>query len=417
MGLIRTLCKGDKVVWLIFTILCIISIIEVFSATSRLTYGSDNHWGPITRHCLYLAIGVAALMVMHKMSYMQIRKIGVILYPISAALLAYVTVRGMVINGASRWIEIAGITFQPSELAKLSIIIIVSIILTWHTTLLRENKEYVKQQGFKYLPFWCIIGLTGFISLLIFRENISTAALLCLVVYLMMFIGRIPGKLMLAVTTVAGMAVIAVIAIVLSNAKESDETETAKQTTSGVKLTNRSETGKNRLIDFFMAEKVPPEEFDLDNNGQVAHANMAIASSHLIGCMPGNSVQRDFLAQAFSDFIFAIIIEELGLIGGIFVVFLYLLLLIRAGRIARKCDKLFPSFLVMGLALMLVTQAMINMCVAVGLLPVTGQPLPLISRGGTSTVMNCIFVGIILSVSYYNEKQKLKSESFKTEIQ
>lgn len=166
-----------------------------------------------------------------------------------------------------------------------------------------------------------------------------------------------------------------------------------------------------------MAEKVPPEEFDLDNNGQVAHANMAIASSHLIGCMPGNSVQRDFLAQAFSDFIFAIIIEELGLIGGIFVVFLYLLLLIRAGRIARKCDKLFPSFLVMGLALMLVTQAMINMCVAVGLLPVTGQPLPLISRGGTSTVMNCIFVGIILSVSYYNEKQKLKSESFKTEIQ
>ena len=284
MGLIRTLCKGDKVVWLIFTILCIISIIEVFSATSRLTYGSDNHWGPITRHCLYLAIGVAALMVMHKMSYMQIRKIGVILYPISAALLAYVTVRGMVINGASRWIEIAGITFQPSELAKLSIIIIVSIILTWHTTLLRENKEYVKQQGFKYLPFWCIIGLTGFISLLIFRENISTAALLCLVVYLMMFIGRIPGKLMLAVTAVAGMAVIAVIAIVLSNAKESDETETAKQTTSGVKLTNRSETGKNRLIDFFMAEKVPPEEFDLDNNGQVAHANMAIASSHLIGC-------------------------------------------------------------------------------------------------------------------------------------
>lgn len=417
MGLIRTLCKGDKVVWLIFTILCIISIIEVFSATSRLTYGSDNHWGPITRHCLYLAIGVVALMVMHKMSYMQIRKIGVILYPISAALLAYVTVRGMVINGASRWIEIAGITFQPSELAKLSIIIIVSIILTWHTTLLRENKEYVKQQGFKYLPFWCIIGLTGFISLLIFRENISTAALLCLVVYLMMFIGRIPGKLMLAVTAVAGMAVIAVIAIVLSNAKESDETETAKQTTSGVKLTNRSETGKNRLIDFFMAEKVPPEEFDLDNNGQVAHANMAIASSHLIGCMPGNSVQRDFLAQAFSDFIFAIIIEELGLIGGIFVVFLYLLLLIRAGRIARKCDKLFPSFLVMGLALMLVTQAMINMCVAVGLLPVTGQPLPLISRGGTSTVMNCIFVGIILSVSYYNEKQKLKSESFKTEIQ
>lgn len=413
MGLIKTLCKGDKVVWLIFVILCTISIIEVFSATSRLTYGTNNHWGPITRHCAYLALGVVFLYWMHKISYMWIRRLGILFYLVSAAMLTYTTVMGIVINGASRWIEIGPITFQPSELAKLSIVIIVSIILTWHTTLMNDNSEMVRNEGFRYKPFWLIIGLTGFLALLIFRENISTAGLMCLVVYMMMFIGKIPGKLMFTLAAAGFIGIAIVLAVVLTkdndedNAGEKPATEAVEKEDS-FKLSNRSETGANRLLKFFKPEKVAPEDFNLDDNGQVAHANIAIASSNIIGCMPGNSVQRDYLAQAFSDFIFAIIIEELGLLGGAGVVFLYLLLLIRAGRIARKCDRLFPSFLVMGLALMLVTQAMINMMVAVGLFPVTGQPLPLISRGGTATVMNCIYVGIILGVSYYNEKRNMQ---------
>ena len=147
----------------------------------------------------------------------------------------------------------------------------------------------------------------------------------------------------------------------------------------------------------------------IDGDAQVAHARIAVATSHVIGKGPGNSVQRDFLSQAYSDFIYAIIIEELGLIGGIVVVFLYICLLIRVGRIAKKCDRTFPAFLVIGIALLLVTQALFNMMVAVGLAPVTGQPLPLISKGGTSTFINCAYIGMILSVSRYTsqlEEQK-----------
>ena len=162
------------------------------------------------------------------------------------------------------------------------------------------------------------------------------------------------------------------------------------------------------------SEKIPAAKFDIDNDAQAAHANIAIAQSHLVGKMPGNSVQRDFLSFAFSDFIYAIIIEELGLIGGIVVIFLYLWLLIRAGRIASRCEKLFPALLVIGIALLLVGQATLNMMVAVGLFPITGQPLPLISKGGTSTLVNCVYIGMILSVSRYTillaEKRKREQE-------
>jgi cell division protein FtsW len=177
-------------------------------------------------------------------------------------------------------------------------------------------------------------------------------------------------------------------------------------------MMHRVETWQNRIKGFFEdKEAVPAAKYDIDKDAQVAHANIAIATSHVIGKMPGNSVQRDFLSQAFSDFIFAIIIEELGLIGGAFIVMLYLWLLIRAGKIAKRCEKTFPAFLIMGIAMLLVAQAMLNMMVAVGLFPVTGQPLPLISKGGTSTLINCAYIGMMLSVSRYvvdKEEQRLK---------
>jgi cell division protein FtsW len=179
--------------------------------------------------------------------------------------------------------------------------------------------------------------------------------------------------------------------------------------------THRFSTWQSRIKGFFEdKEAVPAAKYDIDKDAQIAHANIAIATSHVIGKMPGNSVQRDFLSQAFSDFIFAIVIEELGLLGGAFIVMLYLWLLIRAGRIAKRCDKYFPAFLVMGIAMLLVSQAMLNMMVAVGLFPVTGQPLPLISKGGTSTLINCAYIGMILSVSRYviqkEEQRKLQEQ-------
>lgn len=166
-------------------------------------------------------------------------------------------------------------------------------------------------------------------------------------------------------------------------------------------------------------EAVPAAKFDIDKDAQIAHANIAIASSNVIGKMPGNSIQRDFLSQAFSDFIFAIIIEELGLVGGLFVAILYIWLLMRAGKIARRCDKSFPAYLVMGIALLIVSQALLNMMVAVGLFPVTGQPLPLISKGGTATLINCAYIGMILSVSRYvkeQEEQRQKEEEEKQRL-
>jgi cell division protein FtsW len=171
-------------------------------------------------------------------------------------------------------------------------------------------------------------------------------------------------------------------------------------------MMHRVETWQSRFkTRFDEKEAVPAAKYDIDKNAQVAHANIAIASSHFIGKGPGNSVQRDFLSQAFSDFIYAIVIEELGLaIGGLGVVLLYLWLIIRCCKIAQRCERNFPAFMVIGIGLLLVSQAILNMAVAVGLFPVTGQPLPLISKGGTSTIINCIYIGIILGVSRNNEE-------------
>ena len=171
------------------------------------------------------------------------------------------------------------------------------------------------------------------------------------------------------------------------------------------KVFHRASTWKTRIIKQVEGFKGSPNDVDLDKDAQRAHANIAIASSNVIGKGPGNSVERDFLSQAFSDFIYAIIIEEMGILGAIFVALLYIILLFRTRYIANRCENSFPAFLAMGLALLLATQAVMNMWVAVGLAPVTGQPLPLVSKGGTSTIINCIYIGAILSVSRTAKKR------------
>lgn len=232
----------------------------------------------------------------------------------------------------------------------------------------------------------------------------------------MMIIGRIPkaqlGKL-LGLAIASGAIVIATVMLVGKDKNQStgDNTLTEnikkeeKEPGSIEKLFHRADTWKSRIDKFLNHKDVVPEDVDLDKDAQVAHANIAIASSNIVGKGPGNSVERDFLSQAFSDFIYAIIIEEMGITGAVFVVFLYIILLYRVGSIANRCENNFPAFLAMGLAILLVTQALFNMLVAVGLAPVTGQPLPLISRGGTSTVINCLYVGIILSISRSAKKK------------
>ena len=399
MDLIKDIFKGDKVIWIIFLFLCLISVVEVFSAASTLTYKSGDHWGPITQHSVILMVGAFIVVLVHNIPCKYFSVLPFFLLPISCILLLFVMGMGFItgdrVNGAARWMTFFGIQFQPSELAKMAVIIVTAFILSKF-----QEEDGANPKAFKY-----ILWIIGIVFMLIAPENGSTAALLAGVVFLMMLIGRVPWKQLGKLVSIVGIFVFLFVGIIMV---------TPASKYRDLPMMHRVETWQSRIKGFFDDKgAVPAAKFDIDKDAQIAHANIAIATSNVIGKMPGNSVQRDFLSQAFSDFIFAIVIEELGLLGGAFIVMLYLWLLIRAGRIAKRSDKHFPAFLVMGIALLLVSQAMLNMMVAVGLFPVTGQPLPLISKGGTSTLINCAYIGMILSVSRYvadKEEQRRQEE-------
>lgn len=406
MGLVKNLLKGDSVIWAIFFILCIISVVEVFSATSSLVYKTPTHWGPITRHILFVFAGIVVAIVAHLIPYKKFKTLGYILYLVSCIMLMYLMISSLVfsltsqslagaenVNDAVRYITIFGVDFQPSELAKMSVIIIVSHTLAKHSADGFERRD----------TFWIIICVTGFAALLIFKENLSTAAILCFVVYIMMWLGGVPKDQMrkLTLVMVIGVALFALILML------SDE----------LKILQRFATWKDRLVDFITPVGDDIAEYNYKDNRQVAHSNIAIASSNIWGCLPGNSVQRDFLYQAYSDFIFAIIIEELGLIlGGVLLPLLYIVLMIRAGKIAKKCNSIFATYLALGIAILIGLQAMINMGVTVGVLPVTGQPLPLVSRGGTSFLINSLYIGILLSISRTVELESNSNKESETAV-
>ena len=414
---INNIFKGDKVIWMVFFFLCMISIIEVFSASSNLTYKSNNYIKPIMMHSSTIIAGVMVAILTLNIPCRYFKLITPFLLFFSVFTLLLVLVAGEDINGAQRVIAIFGLTFQPSEIAKGSLVLATAQILS-----AKQTENGADRSAFK----WILI-LTIPMAGLIMLENLSTAVLLCSVIFLMMFIGRVPmiqlGKL-LGVVLGIGIAFFAFIMIVGHDTRKEQEklnaTETIVKTkeekSSIEKLFHRADTWKGRIDKFMEDDKVEAKDYDLDKDGQVAHANIAIVSSNVIGRGPGNSVERDFLAQAFSDFIFAIIIEEMGIFGAAFVVFLYVILLYRAARIASRCENNFPALLAMGLALLLVVQASFNMLVAVGIVPVTGQPLPLISKGGTSTIINCAYIGAILSISRSAKKVDKEKKQTTTQI-
>lgn len=390
MDLLKNFFKGDKAIWIIYLFLCLISIVEVFSASSTLTYKSGDHWGPITNHLTLLMVGTIAVWIVHNIPCRWF-KTFIALLPISWALLIAVFVIGALTNGAKRWIDLGFIQFQPSEVAKMATIITVAFILSR-----MQEENGANKKAFKY-----ICGITAATCGLIVTENLSTAVLLAGSVFLLMFVGRVPFK---QLGLLAGFG-FACIIIGVGTIKYIPGEAWDK-----IGL-HRMVTWQSRLNNHFDESEIPAAKFDIDNDAQIAHANIAIASSHILGKGPGNSVQRDFLSQAFSDFIYAIIIEELGLVGGAFVAILYILLLMRIAKIARNCDKSYYIFLVTGIGILLVLQATFNMLVAVGIMPVTGQPLPLISKGGTSTLVNCVYIGMILSISrYVNDLKRQQAE-------
>lgn len=407
---IGNLFKGDKVIWMVLLFLCLISIVEVFSASSSLTYKSQNYWGPVLGHSWKILLGVVAAIVILNVPCRFFKLVTPALLIVSGVMLLWVLFFGEKTNDAGRWINLFGLKFQPSEIAKGTLVLVTAQILS-----ALQREEGADKRAFKFIlmvviPFVILIGL----------ENLSTAALIMAVIFLMMFIGRVPmvqlGKMMAGCMLVVALFVGLVYMVGSMESDDTAETQTEtvtnghteKSTKKSSSFFHRFATWKGRIDKKLNSKYVAPQDYDLDKDAQVAHANIAIVNSNIIGKGPGQSIERDFLPQAFSDFIFVIIIEELGIVGAGFVVLLYIVLLFRSARIASRCDNNFPAFLVLGLALMLVIQASFNMMVAVGIAPVTGQPLPLISRGGTSTIINCAYIGAILSVSRSAKKKSDK---------
>lgn len=407
------LIKGDKVIWTIFFLLCLISLLEVFSATSTLVY-KQGVWSPILKHAGFLMGGAVLIVAVQNIPYNLFKMAIPFGLGIAVACLFVVMIQQNVTNGASRTLDIGFIQFQPSELAKGATVLLVANALS----------EARDKKGHAVGTLRQILLGTSLPIVLILPENLSTAAILGMVVIIMLFIGRIPAKhLLIIVGSLLSLLTLAAVLCFTVPASTYQKLESKLPLVSVA--THRVLTWKNRFASHQQMQQETEDGKTMEDNlvtldpygkdAQRIHANIAIASSNVIGKVPGNSVERDFLSQAYSDFIYAIIVEEMGLIGGIFVVLLYIFLLVRAAMIARACTEPFPAYLVLGLTLLMVIQALINMLVAVGLMPITGQPLPFISRGGTSTLLNCVYLGMILSVSrsvmqrLRNNKKSLKT--------
>lgn len=378
------LMQGDLVIWMVFILLLMISVVEVYSASSTMSYGGkSSYWEPVMQHGSFWLIGLVTAWFVSRVPCNYF-KLGGTLGLLFALMLQLAALFSGKLNGAGRWIHLWGLTFQPSELTKMALVTYLAFIFSS----LRNGKE-VSSTGNKFAAFGAIASLA-----LIVTENLSTAGLIFLIVLGMAFFAQVRAKL-LAIIFVIMVSVGAGGWILVHSIPEETLSEWRA---SENPITHRVPTWVARITD---KHEIPdnPKDYDITDNIQVTHARIAVATSHGIGKGPGKSRQRDYLPQAYSDFIYAIIIEETGILGGLVVMFLYLLFMWRCRTIAERCKSLFPSYQVMGLSLMIVLQAMVNMAVAVGAMPVTGQPLPLISRGGSSILINCICVGMILSVS------------------
>ena len=376
----RILFKGDKVIWVVFITLCAISWVEVFSATSRQTYASGNYWSPIIKHSGFLVGGIFVAWFIHNLKAQWIDKFSKTIYWLGFIGLLWAQFMGTRLNDSARWISIMGITFQPMEIAKMGLVMMTARILA-------KNQD---EDGTNSRAFVDIIKYSVLPVALILKENFSSAFILSVTIFLMMFVGRVPKRLLLRTLGVGFvLGAIGITAVMMTP-------ESVKSSSFGSKVI----TWQHRIKDAFNSKPVTAEEYDENENEQKTYSHIAVASSHLIGCGPGNSIQRDFIPHAYSDYIFAVIIEELGLLSAIGVMLLYLTLLYSCGKIAKKCDDPYTAFLSMGIGMIIVMQALLHMYISVGNF-VTGQPLPLMSQGGTSFLINSIYVGFLLCISRY----------------
>jgi cell division protein FtsW len=378
--------KGDKVIWAIVVVLALVSMLVVYSSTGLLAYrlNRGNTEIYLFKQVIFIVLGLAVIYFSHRVNYTLYSRVARILFILSIPLLVYTLFFGISLNEGSRWIRlpIINLTFQTSDLAKLALIMYVSRLLS-------KKQDIIKDFRKGFIP---IITPVLIISALIAPANLSTALLIAATSLLLMFIGRVSVKHLLLTI---GVALIPVIILVIVSVAYYDSDEGKSKDLPAMLHIARVPTWINRVQDFIYDNK----HDDKDENYQVNESKIAIAKGGLLGLGPGNSQTRNFLPHPYSDFIFAIIVEEYGLAGGGFIIFVYLLFLFRSIRIFRRCPYAFGAFLALGLSFTLVIQALINMAVTVNLFPVTGVTLPLISMGGSSFLFTCLAIGIILSVA------------------
>lgn len=371
-------------IWAIVALLAIFSFLPVYSAASNLayTYGDGQTFSYLIKHFVHLFLGFSIIYGIHRIPYRYFKGLSMVMYPVVLILLLVTLLQGTTIDGAnaSRWIRVpfVGFTFQPSTLAALVLMVFVARYL---------SKVFDQEITFKssLLPLWLPVFA---VLILILPANFSTTAIIFTMLLVLAFLGGYPLKYIGAIVG-SGLLVLAFFVLVAKAFPDA--------------MPNRVDTWTSRIVNFM-------DDRDTEEDYQIEKAKIAIATGSIYGLGPGKSVQKNFLPQSSSDFIFAIIIEEYGLLGGLFLLILYLLLLFRIVVVAQKAETVFAKLLTVGVGLPIIFQALINMGVAVELFPVTGQTLPLISSGGTSIWVTCLAIGIILSVSAKREEIKNQYE-------
>ena len=371
-------------IWAIVALLAIFSFLPVYSAASNLayTYGDGQTFTYFIKHFVHLFLGFSIIYAIHKIPYRYFKGLSMVMFPVVLILLLVTLLQGTTIDGAnaSRWIRVpfVGFTFQPSTLAALVLMVFVARYLS---KIFEENISFKSS----IIPLWLPVFV---VLIMILPANFSTTAIIFTMILVLAFLGGYPLRYLAAIVG-SGLLVLAFFVLIAKAFPDS--------------MPNRVDTWTSRIVNFM-------DDRDSEEDYQIEKAKIAIATGSVYGLGPGKSVQKNFLPQSSSDFIFAIIIEEYGLIGGLFLLVLYLLLLFRIVVVAQKAGTVFGKLLTIGVGLPIIFQALINMGVAVELFPVTGQTLPLISSGGTSIWVTCLGIGIILSVSAKREEIRNQSE-------
>ena len=392
--------KGDKVIWALVVLLTLVSLLAVYSATGSLAY--KNYKGNteiyLFKQIAFIMAGILVIYFAHLVNYTFYSKAAKIAFLLSLPLLFYTLFFGVKMNEGSRWIRLPliNMTMQTSDFARLA-------LFMYLARLISKKQDVIKDFKKGYLPIIAPVAIT---CALIAPANLSTALLLGASCLLLMFIGRVSTKHILLTIGAALIPILFLVsAAVIRHGKEKSEDIVTTTKKSSSTLFGRIDTWVGRVESFIYGSKD-----DIDNDAyQTNQAKIAIAKGGVFGVGPGNSTTRDYLPQAYNDFIYAIIIEEYGLAGGAFIMFIYLVFLYRCIRIYKRCPYAFGAFLALGLSFTLAIQAVANMAVTVNLFPVTGVTLPLVSMGGTSFIFTCLAIGIILSVSRNVEQQEGKT--------